>query len=67
MNKLLLTLKRDYNDPIIVVANNHKDLEDYLRENYDFHEITVRDDSVSIVACAGFTTEYGTLDWIRHV
>jgi len=67
MNKLLLTLKRDYNDSITLVANIHKDLEDYLRANYDFHKITVRDDSVSIVAREGFETEFGTLEWIRHV
>ena len=67
MNKLLLTLKRDYNDSIILVANNHKDLEDYLRSNYDFHKINVNDDSVIIVARAGYETEYGTLEWIRQV
>lgn len=67
MNKLLLTLKRDYNDSIILVANNRKDLEDYLRSNYNFYKITVRDDSVSIVAREGYETEFGTLEWIRHV
>ena len=67
MNKLLLTLKRDYNDSIILVANNHKDFEDYLRLNYDFHKITVRDDSVSIIAREGYETEFGTLEWIRQV
>jgi hypothetical protein len=67
MNKLLLRLKRDYNDSIILVANNHKDLENYLRSNYDFHKITVRDDSVSIIAIEGYETEFGTLKWIRHV
>lgn len=67
MNKLLFTLKRDYNDSIILVANNHRDLEDYLRSNYDFHKITVRDDSVSIVARESYAAEFGTLEWIRHV
>lgn len=67
MNKLLLTLKRDYNDSIILVANNHKDLEDYLRSNYNFYKITVRDDSVSIIAREGYETEFGTLEWIRQV
>ena len=67
MNKLLFTLKRDYNDSIILVANNHRDLEDYLRSNYDFYKITVRDDSVSIVAREGYEAEYGMLEWIRHV
>lgn len=67
MNKLLFTLKRDYNDSIILVANNHKDLEDYLRSNYDFHVVIVRDDSVSIIEREGYETEFGTLEWIRHV
>lgn len=67
MHKLLLTLKRDYNDSIILVANNHKDLEDYLRSNYDFYKIAVRNDSVSIVEREGYETEFGTLEWIRHV
>jgi hypothetical protein len=67
MNKLLLTLKRDYNDSIILVANNHKDLEDYLRSNYDFYKININDDSVIIVARENYETEYGTLEWIRQV
>lgn len=67
MHKLLLTLRRDYNDSIILVANNHKDLEDYLRSNYDFYKIAVRNDSVSIIEREGYETEFGTLEWIRHV
>lgn len=67
MNKLLLILRRDYNESIILVANNHKDMEDYLRSNYDFHKVTVRDDSVSIVDREGHETEFGTLEWIRQV
>lgn len=31
MNKLLLTLIRDFNDTIILVANNHKDLSEELQ------------------------------------
>jgi len=67
MNKLLLILKRDFNDSITLVANNHKDLEDFLRVSYDFHKITVCDDYVSIVAREGYESEVGSLEWIRHV
>ena len=52
MNKLLLTLKRDYNDSIILVANNRKDLEDYLRSNYNFYKITVSFYEITVVKFA---------------
>ena len=67
MNKLLFTLKRDYNNSITLIANNHKDLEDHLRSNYDFHKVTVRDDSVTIIAREGYSSEFGTLEWVRHI
>jgi len=67
MNKLLLTLKRDCDDSIILVANNHKDLEDYLRSNYNFYKVTIMDDSVSIVAREGYEPEVGTIEWVYHV
>lgn len=67
MNKLLLTLKREFNDDIILVANNHKDIYDYLQKEYDFHKITIGEDYISIIAREGFASEYGTLTWIKHV
>lgn len=67
MNKLLFTLNRDYNDSIILVANNHKDLEDYLVLNYDFYNVTVKDDYVSIVARKGDCKEIGKINWIKQV
>lgn len=31
MNKLVFTLINDLGNDIVLIANNHKDLEDYLR------------------------------------
>jgi len=38
INKLVFTLKNDFGSDIVLIANNHKDLEDHLKENYDHQE-----------------------------
>ena len=67
MNKLLFNFERDFNDSITLVANNHKDLEDYLRERYDFYSIEVKDDYVCITERQGFSKEYVQLKWITQI
>lgn len=67
MNKLLFTLERDWDDPIILVANNHKDLEDYLRTNYDWYSIEVKEDHVNIKTRLGYETEVAQLKWVKHI
>lgn len=67
MNKLLFTLKRDFNDDIILVANNAKDLEDYLRTNYDFYSFSIYENYVQIIARPGSEDEFANLQWVKHI
>lgn len=67
MNKLLFTLKRQYNDTITLVANNHKDLEHYLNENHDWYMIEVQDEGVIIQDFLGSEHEIATLEWIKQI
>ena len=67
MNKLLFTLERSFNDDITLISNNHKDLEDYLINNYDWFKIEVCDDYVKVVECEGYETDFGTLKWVTMV
>jgi len=66
-NKLLFKLDRDRNDTIVLIANNHKDLEDYLNTNYDWYRIIINDDSVRIIEREGYETEFATLEWVKHI
>ena len=67
MNKLVFTLKNDWGSDIVLIANNHKDLEDYLNSNYDWFRIEVKEDSVIIKACEGYENEIATLEWVKHI
>jgi len=67
MNKLLFKLERDFNDDITLVSNNHKDLEDYLKENYDWYKVEVKDDSVIIKEREGYENEFASLEWVKHI
>jgi hypothetical protein len=67
MNKLLFTLEVDFGDDIKLIANNHKDLEDYINKNYDWYMFEVRDNLVRIQTREGFDVEFGKLEWIKHV
>jgi len=67
MNKLLFVYRRDFNEPITLIANNHKDLEDYLESKYDFYKISVKNDCVEIVARPGYDTDIATLEWVKHI
>ena len=67
MNKLLFTLKIDFGSDITLIANNHKDLEDYLKSNYDWFRIEVKEDSVIIKEREGYENEIATLEWVKHI
>ena len=67
MNKLVFTLKNDWGSDIVLIANNHKDLEDYLNSNYDWFRIEVKEDSVIIKAREGYENEIATLEWVKHI
>jgi hypothetical protein len=67
MNKLLFKLERSFNDNITLITNNHKDLEDYLNENYDWYKIEVKEDSVIIKECIGYENDIALLEWVKHV
>jgi hypothetical protein len=63
-NKLLFTLERNFNETIKLVADNRKDLEDYLHSKYNWHKIAVSDDLVRIIEREGYDTVYATLEWV---
>jgi len=67
MNKLLFKLERSFNENITLITNNHKDLEDYLNENYDWYKIEVKEDSVIIKECEGYENDIALLEWVKHV
>ena len=70
MNKLLFKLEIPFGTSgtsITLIANNHKDLEDYLRENYDFHSIEIKEDIAIIQEVRGYEKDYVTLEWVKHI
>ena len=67
MNKLLFKLERSFNDNITLITNNHKDLEDYLNENYDWYKIEVKEDSVIIKEREGYENDIALLEWVKHI
>ena len=66
-NKLVFKLKRDFNDDILLISNNHKDLEDYLNSNYDWYKIEVKEESVIVKTREGYENEIGTLEWVKQI
>lgn len=67
MNKLVFTLKNDFGSDIVLIANNHKDLEDYLNSNYDWFRIEVEENIVIIKVREGYENEIANLEWVRHI
>lgn len=67
MNKLLFTFEVDFGDDIKLIANNHKDLEDYINKKFDWYMFEVCDDVVHIRTREGFAVELGKLEWITHI
>jgi len=67
MNKLVFTLRLGFNSDIVLIANNHKDLEDYLIENYNWYKIEVKEDSVIIKMNEGYENDFASLEWVKHI
>lgn len=67
MNKLLFILEIDFCDDIKIIANNHKDLEDYLSKNYDWYDFEMTEDNIIIETRKGYSKDYGTLTWVKHI
>ena len=67
MNKLLFKLERDFIEDIILISNNHKDLEDYLRNNYDWYSIDVNEHHVIIKEHSSYESEIADLKWVKQV
>lgn len=67
MNKLLFKLERQFSDNITLITNNHHDLEDYLRGNYNWHDIKVKENTVIIKECQGYENEIATLEWVKSI
>ena len=67
MNKLLFYYERNFNDDIILIANNHKDLEEYLKSTYKMHNIVINDLTVCIMEEYGFEKEYVELKWVKQI
>jgi len=67
MNKLVFTFKNDWNADVVLIANNHKDLEDYLNSNYDWFKIEVGENIVIIKERDGYEDETATLQWVKHI
>ncbi len=67
MNKLLFKLEWNFNDNITLIANNHKDLEDYLNKNYDWYKIEVKEDSVIIKEREGYENDIALLEWVKRI
>ena len=68
MNKVLFIWERSFNDDLILVANNKRDLIEHLEQNhagevYSFKQI---DDSIEI-RYWGNVEDVVPLKWIKHV
>jgi len=67
MNKLIFTLKNDFGSDIVLIADNHKDLEDYLKETYGWYRVEVKEDSVVVKMSQWYENEFASLEWAKHV
>tara|TARA_R110002072_G_scaffold136006_4_gene277813 strand:+ start:566 stop:769 length:204 start_codon:yes stop_codon:yes gene_type:complete len=67
MNKLVFTLRRNWGSDLVLIANNHKDLEDHLNENYDWYNIEMKQNTVRVTTNAGYESEFATLEWVKHI
>lgn len=67
MNKLVFTLKRDFGSDVRLISNNHKDLQEYLDNNFDWYLKEVKEDTVVIQELPGYSREYATLHWVKHI
>lgn len=68
MHKLLFHLQVDFGEDKKFICNNHKDLEDYLDKNYEYHTVDIDMSSMTVrlKEWSNGPTEYATLEWIRE-
>ena len=67
MNKLVFTLKNNWGSDMVLISNNHKDLEDHLKESTDWHSMEVEADCVIIKMRKGYESEIALLEWVKHI
>lgn len=69
MNKLLFTLEQHWGENIVLVANNEKDLGDYLRQELGYNHVSfcIDEASVDIKKEDWSEWESGKIKWIKHV
>lgn len=67
--KLYFKLERDFNDDIEVIANNHVDLENWLKAKYNIKvtHINVEDDEISVKVPNDTATYFAELKWLTHI
>ena len=67
MNKLIFTLKDDFCDDIVLIANNHKDLEEYLEANFGWVDVRFQEDCVSVRKGYDDSVVYADIQWVKHI
>ena len=67
MNKLVFTLKNDWGSDLVLIANNHNDLEYHLNNHEDLYMIEVKQDVVIIKMREGAESEFASLEWVKHI
>ena len=66
-NKILFKLEGGWNDSVTLIANNHKDLQEYLIKEYNWYKINISEDSATIVRVDGFEKEYASIEWVTQI
>ena len=68
MNKVLFIWERGWDNDLILVANNERDLIEHLEQNHadDVYQFKQIDDSIEIRYCNN-VEEVVQLKWIKHV
>lgn len=64
-NKLLFEYKENWGNDYAFVADNHKDLEEYLKTI--FHKVSIEDDIVYFKQSEWSDEESVTLKWVKHI
>ena len=67
MHKLLFIWMRDFNSDIELIANNHKDLEEYLNNNFDLVYLEIKDDQIRLKERTNIEIESCSLTWVKHI
>ena len=67
MNKLLFIWERFFNTNVEIIANNEKDLQEYLESNFDLCHFKIIDNQVQLRERNSSDTEYIDLKWIKHI